>query len=257
MMHTAVPSRCLPAIVPRAVNRIEKGLPEAWKPLLSVTSSLLGKYCERCDLKRHSEDDVGNGLVMETMTSYRNPSKKKCSLDLRVLRAAPSEDEGVNGTVTRSVASRTVADQEATRRDQESVSQNRPTKSMWPVGSSDYAQAPQNRRFKRCAFLLTMTVVPGQVSDDVMKGYLKLIGACADVYRGKGVVGYGLFARNHIRDNSWICEYTGVRLSGVDMKRMIVALEYHGMDDNTLVEVPSEEAVIDPGVVVSSTLCEP
>lgn len=41
-------------------------------------------------------------------------------------------------------------------------------------------------------------------------------------------------------------EYTGVRVRGYDLKRLLASIQYHGRDDNVLVEVPSEGSVIDP-----------
>lgn len=45
---------------------------------------------------------------------------------------------------------------------------------------------------------------------------------------------------------SYICEYTGVRISGWERERMEASMVYHGCDGNVSMEVPSEKAIIDP-----------
>lgn len=70
LMHTAIPSRCLPSKVPLVIKRLENCVGDAWKLLLSETASSLGEFSERHGVKRHSDDEVGSRFVLGRMTSY-------------------------------------------------------------------------------------------------------------------------------------------------------------------------------------------
>lgn len=63
-----------------------------------------------------------------------------------------------------------------------------------------------------------------------------------------GIVGNGLFVEHNVRRYGLIAEYTGNRVSDRALERLHWAVEYHGQDPNSLVEVPSDKAVIDPRV---------
>lgn len=136
-MQTSVPVRCLPIVVTRFVTRIEEGVGEAWQTILSTTSNSVGQFKERRGLKRHSDEDIGNGLNFRRMTSYITAQNERSVLDFRVLEPTTTDVIEKKGVVSRAAVSPNRDCSKKTGSD-EVVSENRPTDAMWPVGSEIY-----------------------------------------------------------------------------------------------------------------------
>lgn len=64
-----------------------------------------------------------------------------------------------------------------------------------------------------------------------------------------GLVGKGLFTTAWVKKNGLIAEYTGNHVSGPNLERLYRELDYHGQDPNILVDLPSDNSVIDPRTV--------
>lgn len=59
-------------------------------------------------------------------------------------------------------------------------------------------------------------------------------------------MGRGLFVDDPVRRYHPIVEYTGNRVSGHNLRRMTEVLDYHGINLDRQVAVPSEDAIVDP-----------
>lgn len=182
------------------------------------------------------------------MKSYNRKSATGTGMDKRTLVCDTRNTEKSVFIQTRSRSTLKRPFQDSGNDDQtDTISESKPTMAMWPVGDPRYCQGPKLRRFIGYSMKMVRTLGTAHVkSKDALKGYHYLLASCVDVYKGEGRVGCALFTRTTVKEEGWICDYTGVRVCGFEKERLLASIKYHGRDDKVLVHVPSEGAIIDP-----------
>lgn len=126
----------------------------------------------------------------------------------------------------------------------DSVDENRPTSAMFPRGSDNYCSSDcklgppiEYSIDGKCATMETVLEYKMPFSDTTR------------VEVRRGLSGKGLFVLEDVDKGSIVIEYKGNRVTGEDLRRLNESFDRHNIHPDIQAAVPSENAVIDPGMV--------
>lgn len=93
---------------------------------------------------------------------------------------------------------------------------------------------------------ITHTVDHTVMKARMLRKYFKTFSKAPELDVRESRNGRGLFVKKGVRSGGIVCEYTGVRVSGVNKDRMMKALRKYDEEPDVLVAVEGEDAIIDP-----------
>lgn len=112
---------------------------------------------------------------------------------------------------------------------------------MYQPSDANYANGPRDG-----SYVMYRSLNSTVADEATMALYKKEVADLPETTIGRGVVGKGLIIKRTVYDGDPIIEYTGNRVSGINLLRMEQALDHFNEDPEGFVLVDDENMFIDP-----------